>query len=134
MLKRIWENIVAGLVTTVIIALVVLIGQQAYKFATDGSLIELLGGIAKSDVENLATKDDIEGLVTTFAVTSVLANRTAVGLNELKGRRLSCEALPREDEQKPASCSKGFKLAEWCSGNCDKDDARVTLCCDYRQE
>ena len=45
---------------------------------------------------------------------------------------LRCEALPAEEHQPQPRCQSGFPLAEWCSGDCGGDDARVTLCCSYR--
>ena len=46
--------------------------------------------------------------------------------------KLSCKALPREDHQSYQTCAAGEKeLAKWCSGDCNGDDARVTLCCKY---
>lgn len=46
--------------------------------------------------------------------------------------KLSCRALPREDHQSFATCAADEKeLTKWCSGDCNADDARVTLCCKY---
>ena len=49
---------------------------------------------------------------------------------DITKRLESCEAFPREETQPFAQCRSGtFQLAEWCSGDCNADDARVTICC-----
>ena len=43
---------------------------------------------------------------------------------------LQCEALPVEDDKDYARCSPGTReLMRWCSGDCNHDDAKVTICC-----
>ena len=53
-------------------------------------------------------------------------------VKRLDSKKLTCEAKPREEYQEFASCAADYyKLAEWCSGDCNADDAIVTLCCKY---
>lgn len=54
-------------------------------------------------------------------------------VKRLNSKKLTCQATPREESQeKSVSCAANYyKLAEWCSGDCNADDARVTLCCKY---
>jgi len=43
---------------------------------------------------------------------------------------MQCVAHPAEDFQSYRPCMKDeFTFAEWCSGDCNSDDARVTICC-----
>ena len=57
-------------------------------------------------------------------------------VKRLDSQKLTCEATPREEfQEKSISCTADYyKLAEWCSGDCNADDARVTLCCKYKDE
>ena len=57
-------------------------------------------------------------------------------VKRLNSKKLTCQATPREEfQEKSVSCAADYyKLAEWCSGDCDRDDARVTLCCKYKDE
>ena len=44
----------------------------------------------------------------------------------------TCTAYPREEYESYASCPGGsWELVRWCSGNCDGDDAKVTICCAF---
>ena len=53
-------------------------------------------------------------------------------VKKLNSKKLTCKAKPSEDFQKFASCEADYyRLAEWCSGDCNADDAKVTLCCKY---
>jgi hypothetical protein len=48
----------------------------------------------------------------------------------LKTKQLLCVAMPTEDHQGFALCAEGYySLAQWCSGDCNGDDARVVICC-----
>lgn len=49
---------------------------------------------------------------------------------KLEGERLECVAYPTEENRRPPECGAGsYEFANWCSGNCDGDDARVRICC-----
>lgn len=94
------KRIGGNLLTALISSILIGIGLVAWEKATDGSLIRWLGGAVIEDI------------------------------TKLKTRRLQCEAHPVEEFQPTKQCEAGqFKLVEWCSGDCNKDDARVTICC-----
>ena len=45
---------------------------------------------------------------------------------------MACSAHPSEDYQAYASCPAGTEsFLEWCSGDCNDDDARVRICCTW---
>ncbi|MDE0145306.1 MAG: hypothetical protein OXL95_05495 [Nitrospira sp.] len=54
-------------------------------------------------------------------------------VKSLDSKKLICNAKPREDHKGYASCDADYyELAKWCSGDCNADDAKVTLCCKYK--
>ena len=112
MLEQIKSQVIGGIVTAVVIAFAVLVWEKA----TDGGLISALGGATKTEVG--AVTQAVDGL-----------------RKELLGRRLACTAHPKEDRSKWATCaSPKFELTRWCSGDCNADDARVTICCSYERK
>lgn len=41
-----------------------------------------------------------------------------------------CTAHPVEEFQSYVQCGDGeYELLKWCSGDCNSDDARMTICC-----
>lgn len=51
-------------------------------------------------------------------------------IDVLSQRQTVCRALPREDFEEYATCDDNeYQLMNWCSGDCNADDARVTVCC-----
>ncbi len=52
-------------------------------------------------------------------------------LETLKNRKLVCQALTTEEFDPAPTCDAGYTLARWCSGDCNEDDAQVTLCCHH---
>lgn len=79
----------------------------------------------------------IVGLITIVVVSLMTAawDRTTDGslIKMLGGaaiENLQCKAYPTEEHHPPKQCTaETFKLVEWCSGDCNADDARVTICC-----
>ncbi len=101
-----WLKGFRDLVRTAFMVLVLLSAAVgAWQWVTDGSLIKWLGGAVVADITSA------------------------------ESGRLQCTALPAEETQPPRQCGAGqFKLVEWCSGDCNSDDARVTICCSQSGE
>ena len=106
MFEKIKSNVTAAVISAAIIG----VALGIWEVVADGSLIGLLGGATTGELT------EIEKELATYP------------------RELACDAYPREEHSPPSTmnCKSGFKLAEWCSGDCNADDARVTLCCNYK--
>ena len=88
-------------IAPILIALILAAGAIIWESVSEGALIRNLGGVTSAD------------------------------LDMVKNRKLMCEALVSEEFEEPPTCSAGYTLASWCSGDCNADDARVALCCHY---
>lgn len=89
-------------IITVALSLAVAIGVGIWETASKGHLIRALGGVTTGD------------------------------LAEIRDRELVCEAITKEEFQERPVCNAGYVMAQWCSGDCNEDDARVALCCHHR--
>ena len=79
-------------------------------------------------------KKEINTVYKELGKTQEKVGQLSKNVESLDSQKLTCEAIPREEFQEEfASCAADYyKLAEWCSGDCNADDARVTLCCKYK--
>ena len=63
---------------------------------------------------------------------NLVAIKEVSEVKQIANKKLKCRAIPKEDKKKYGKCSDNeFKLAQWCSGDCGGDDAKVTICCKY---
>ena len=107
MFEKIKSNVIAAIISAAIIGTALGI----WEIVSDGGLVRALGGVTADELSEI---------------------KKELGTHP---RKVACEAHPREDfsQQRTMNCEPGFKLAEWCSGDCNDDDAMVTLCCNYSQ-
>ncbi|MCY4226298.1 MAG: hypothetical protein OXF20_01125 [Gammaproteobacteria bacterium] len=102
---------VAGAVVAVLVTVIL---GTVWDKTQAGGLIKALGG---------ATSEEVRDLVTQTSDNRKLI--TAIG-----SQRLSCKTLVAEEFQPYQECqSQYFELARWCSGDCNADDAKATMCC-----
>ena len=149
--ERVLVTVVSGVVSAAILGVLAL----ALTALSDGRVVEKMGGLTRAalvdyakkdelpDINGLATRDDIPD-VSEFAKRSELSDLTGyVKINAFPdasnllttSSTLECRAFPREDKEAEVhQCPiQTFKLAEWCSGNCSANDARMTLCCAFKR-
>ena len=102
-----WGDVKSHMIGAILGALVVAAGAAIWGALAEGGLVKSLGGATSSELAEVRQQLDTHP------------------------RELTCEALVSEEFQKRPTCNSGYQMTQWCSGDCNADDAQVTLCCDF---
>ena len=103
--------------------LILLLLAAVWDGVRSGGLIAFLGG---------ATSDEVKAVSQEVKAVTVVAADNRQGVSAIGNRRLSCETLVAEEHQSYRECKQTqFELTRWCSGDCNADDAKATICCRY---
>ena len=120
MSQRIRDRVVVSIISGAVSAAVVGVVALALSSLSDGRLVKEMGGITQSDLEGYAKASDLPD-TSSFLKREELSDSTFLTTSS----KLICEPFTRENNQLPRSqCPPNtYKLAQWCSGNCSKNDA-----------
>ncbi len=118
---RAMKTILSQAAGAVLAAIVVLAAGYIWKNIQSGGLVKAMGG---------ATGDEIARIEQSVGILEKVATSNAAGIEYLGAKKQVCDALVTEEYQPQPVCPADmYQLMAWCSGDCNADDVRVTVCC-----